>query len=278
MMKRLTLSLLSFTVLSALLSCRHAEKSACSIILLAPQSGTQAAIGVQVDRARILVEDEMQTAGDSGIAIREVDTESQPAVAQAELERSLSQKDTPIVVGSVLSSETREFLEKTLRRGTVVLANGSSDPTIRSLPFRHPGDGFFRNWPPDDAEGREMAEYLITNQRAHKLAAFYANDAYARALVNAFTKRFTELGGTVLGPEVYQLSATSFEPILRRLPNDVDGYYIVGLPPDLAGMYNAIRRGPNRLKPIYTAVAAETSEFVSLVTSPPDNVFYTAPL
>ena len=261
-------------------SCHNvSDQEGCSIILLAPRTGTQAAIGTQIDRARLLVEDELKTSGNSSVVIREVDTEGQPTVALAEVDRALDRWHAPIVVGSILSTETREFLRPTLQRGVVVLANGSSDPTIRSLPFRKPGDGFFRNWPADDIEGRAMAEYLRTTGRAKRLAVFYADDAYARALAQAFITRFRELGGEVLGPEVYPTTATSFDPILHRLPQEgYDGYYIVGLPPDLAGMYDAIRRGAGGSKtPIFTAVAAETSEFKSLVRTKLDNLFFTAP-
>jgi branched-chain amino acid transport system substrate-binding protein len=166
-----------------------------------------------------------------------------------------------------------------LDRGEIVLANGSSDPTIRGLPFRRKGDGFFRNWPADDIEGQAMAEYLRKTNRAKRLAVFYANDAYARALVDAFMKRFRELGGSVIGPEVYQTTTTAFEPVLRRLPQGGhDGYYIVGLPPDLAGMYNAVRRNPKTATmPIYSAVGAETAEFRALVRSDLADLFFTAP-
>jgi ABC-type branched-subunit amino acid transport system substrate-binding protein len=274
----LILFVVAATVLSS--SChRSPEQQTCSIVLLSPRTGTQSAIGSQIGRARLLVEEELRNAGDASVTIREVDTEGQPAVARAELDRALQRWRAPIVVGSILSTETREFLQPTLQRGVVVLANGSSDPTIRSLPFRRKKDGFFRNWPSDDTEGRAMAEYLRTTGRAKKLAVFHANDAYARALVEAFVQRFRELGGEILGPEVYQPDATSFESVLRRLPQDGhDGYYIVGLPPDLAGMYNAIRRSPMGSKtPIFTAVAAETAEFKALVRTDLDNIFFTAP-
>jgi branched-chain amino acid transport system substrate-binding protein len=261
-------------------SCgQRSGQKGCSIILLAPRSGTQAAIGTQIGRARALLEGELREAHDSAIFIHEVDTQGEPTVARAEVDRALGNWNAPIVIGSILSAETREFLQPTLQRGKVVLANGSSDPTIRNLPFRRKGDGFFRNWPADDTEGRAMAEYLRKTERAKRLAVFHANDAYARALVDAFVQRFRELGGEVLGPEVYLTTTTTFEPVLRRLPAEgYDGYYIVGLPPDLAGMYNAIRRNPKtKTAPIFTAVAAETAEFRALVRADLNNLFFTAP-
>lgn len=97
--------------------------------------------------------------------------------------------------------------------------------------------------------------------------------------MNAFVAKFRALGGDIVGPVEYPTTATSFDAILRRIPpTGNDGYYVVGLPPDLAGMYNAIRREPNgKHVPIFTAVAAETAEFRALVGPTLDNLFFTAP-
>ena len=202
-----------------------------------------------------------------------------PAVAKAEVERAIAKWSPPIIVGSILSSETREFLRPALAAGVVVIANGSSDPTIRSMEFRHARDGFFRNWPADDAEGSAMAEYVRQSGRAKKLAVFCAADDYARALTKSFITQFQALHGEVLGPEEYPASATSFEATLRRLPSEgIDGYYVVGMPSDLAGIYNTIRRGPaGQTVPIFTAVAAETSQFQALVKTKLDHLFFTSP-
>jgi ABC-type branched-subunit amino acid transport system substrate-binding protein len=260
-------------------ACKHANNSGYPIILLVPRSGAQSALGLQIDRARIIVEQELRDANDNTVSIHEVDTTSQPTVARAEAERALDHYHAKFLVGSVLSGETRNFLQSVLSKNVVVLANGSSDPTIRTLPYRHAGDGFFRNWPPDDAEGKAMAEFVHFVEQKKTLAVFCADDAYARALTTTFVRRFRELGGFANDPQIYSTSATSFESILDRVDaSHTDGYYIVGLPRDLAGMYNTIRRTPSgKSTLIFTAVAAETSEFKALVNQPLNNLFYTSP-
>lgn len=270
--------LLLFVALAMPGCTRGAEDAACVIVLPNAKSGPQAAIGEQITRARTLVEAELPGTG-VPIRIQEIDTEGKPTVARAEIERSLTMGRVPIVVGSIFSAETREFLETLLRKNVVVLANGSSDPSIRTLPFRRSKDGFFRNWPADDIEGRIMADYLRTSGRARKLVVLHANDAYATALVQAFTKRFQEVGGEIVAREIYPPTTTSFDSILRRLPTrDHDGYYIVGFPPDLAALYNTIRRIPETSKmPVYSAVGIESGDFGRLVRAELDNLFFTAP-
>lgn len=272
-------SLLVMVSLTMITSCKHRNESGYPIILLAPRSGAQSALGLQVDRARIMIENELRDAHDTTIAIYEVDTTSQPTVARAEAQRALAHYRSKFLVGSVLSGETRNFLEPVLTEGVVVLANGSSDPAIRALPFRHQKDGFFRNWPPDDAEGRAMAEYVHDTQQIRALAVFCADDAYSRGLTATFVRRFRELGGSANDPEIYPTLTTSFESVLSRIDSSrVEGYYIIGLPRDLAGIYDTIRRASkgNNL-PVFTAVAAETSEFKALVDQPLNRLFYTSP-
>lgn len=89
-------------------ACKHGADSRYPIILLVPRSGSQAALGLQIDRARILVEKELAESHDTSVVIHEIDTESQPTVASAELQGALDQFHAKFVVGSILSSETRD--------------------------------------------------------------------------------------------------------------------------------------------------------------------------
>jgi branched-chain amino acid transport system substrate-binding protein len=124
-----------------------------------------------------------------------------------------------------------------------------------------------------------MAEYLQQSGRAKRLVVLHANDAYANALVDAFVTRFTQVGGEIVANESYPTTTTAFEPILRRLPmRGHDGYYIVGFPPDLAALYNVIRRVPETASmPIYSAVGIESGDFRRLARAELDNLFFTAP-
>ncbi len=269
----------SLALLCLAVSCTRSSKSGYPVILLAPISGQQAALGVQIDRSRAMVEKELKDAHNDTVAIYEIDSASQPTVANAEVQRALNQYKAHFLVGSILSGETRNFLQDVLQRNVVVLANGSSDPAIRYLPYRHTNDGFFRNWPPDDVEGREMAEFAYTTRHVTKLAVYCADDAYARALTTTFVRRYRDLGGSANDPQIYPTSATSFESVLARVDGStVDGYYVVGLPRDLAGMYNTIRGSvKTKNKPVFSAVAAETAEFQALINKPLNDLYYTAP-
>jgi len=270
------LILIGGTLLSV--SCNKTpEQGTCSIVLLTPRTGTQAALN-QIGRAKLLVEDELRSAGDSTVSIREVDTQGQPAVARAELERVLGRWACTIVVGSILSTETREFLQPTLQRGAIVLANGSSDPTIRNLSFRHPRDGFlgiglrrFRRQGP-------MAEYLQKNRAREETRCVSCK----RCVRSGFSRRLyptlSRTGGDVIGRKYTKQILHHLKPSCVVYPKMALMLLHSGLPPDLAGMYNAIRRNPKLAHtPIYTAVAAETTEFRALVRTNLDNIFFTAP-
>ena len=279
MSKFRSLAILAFASLTIATSCKSNLHNGYPIVLLAPLSGAQSTLGVQIDRARLIVQKELDDAHDTSVYLDEVDTSGQPTQAKAAVDHALDHDHAHFIVGSLLSSETRNFLEDVLARGSVVVANGSSDTQIRTLPFRHPRDGFFRNWPPDDAEGKAMAEYVYGSQNAKKIAVFSADDAYALALTHTFITRFRQLGGTANEAEVYPTTATSFESIINRIdPGSVNGYYIVGLPKDLAGMYTALRSNKKSSgTKIFSAVAADTTEFTALVHQPLTLLYYTAP-
>jgi len=53
-----SLSILAITLLTITSACKHETNSGFPIILLVPRSGAQAALGLQIDRARIIVEKE----------------------------------------------------------------------------------------------------------------------------------------------------------------------------------------------------------------------------
>jgi branched-chain amino acid transport system substrate-binding protein len=260
-------------------SCNSKGEATCQILLLSPRSGAQAGIGEQISRAREIVEKEARGTPRERIRIVEVDTGGRPEQARAVVDRYLSEPKTPLVVGSILSSETREFLQSALAKGATILANGSSDPEIRSLPFRKEHDRFFRNWPADDREGAAMAAYLVRSHRASRLALLHANDAYARALASAFQRRFEELGGKIIEVVPYPASTTAFDALIDRFTGaNPDGFYIVGFPPDLAGFYNTLRRRPDtRNMPMFSAVGVESGDFASLAVAPIDNLFFTSP-
>lgn len=281
MIKKLAGSVLFVALVAYGASCRQdsVASNACTVILVNPKSGQQASIGREIHRALELVNAELAAAPGSKVRIEEIDTQSSPTIARAEVERAISRWNSPVVVGSILSAETREFLKPLLAKNIVVIANGSSDPTIRTLPFRRAGDGFFRNWPADDFEGVVMAEYLRSTNRAQRLVVLHANDPYATSLAKAFTRRFTQLGGVVLGPEIYPTELASFEALIRRQPLlNHDGYYVIGFPTDLAGIYNTIRRTAETKKsPMYSAVGINTGEFTDLTRYPLDALFFTAP-
>ncbi len=253
----------------------------CSIIVANQLSGIHSDLGREIQRALAIVKDEMKEKNLKGIEIREIDTESTPSVARAQIERAITRWNPKIIVGSILSSETREFLPSVLARGITVIANGSSDPGIRILSYRKARDGFFRNWPADDFEGKVMAEYIISSNRAKDVVVLYANDSYAKALAKAFSDRFMELGGKVINSTAYPKDLTNFFDVLKAIKvNEAEGIYMVGFPPDLAAIYDTVRTRFSKNEksiPIYSAVGINTGEFTGLVQVKLDNLIFTTP-
>jgi len=257
------------------------SENKCSIVVANQLSGIHSDLGREIHRALAIVKDEIKEMNLKLIEIREIDTESTPSVARAQIERAISRWNAKIIVGSILSSETREFMPSVLKKGITIIANGSSDPEIRNLPYRKERDGFFRNWPADDFEGKIMAEYIISFNRAKEIVVLYANDSYAKSLAKAFSDRFSELGGKILKITAYPKDLTNFYDVLSAIKvNEVEGIYMVGFPPDLAAIYDTVRTrfGENgKTIPIYSAVGINTGEFAALTQIKLDNLIFTTP-
>lgn len=253
------------------------SRTDCRVAIVNPRGGEMADIGRQVSRALTLVTDSLRNES-IRVRIDELNSGGNPATARAEVERVLGGSRPVVIVGSILSSETKEFLPIALRAGVVVLANGSSDPGIRNSRGRRAYDGFFRNWPADDLEGIVFAEYLI-QAGVRRLAVINADDAYANALTAAFTGRFTALGGTVVRRERYPTDIARLSPVVgRALALPIDGLYAIGFPSDLAPVYVALRsdaRGKNL--PMYSGVGVASGDFRKKVGIELDRLLYTAP-
>lgn len=255
---------------AAAAACERPPRDVCTIGVLVPQAVAFENLAREIRRARDLVADSVR-ALQSPIVLWEINTQGDPALAATRVPQAVSERKIPVVVGSLLSSETHQFAERVVTGlGAVILANGSSDPTFTQLPWRRDNDGFFRNWPPDDAEAKTMAEYVLS-RGVRRLAVMHARDKYSEALTQAFVATFQTSGGTVVGDvRSYVPSSPTLSRMLAPLASEeIDGVYIVGLPRDLGQLYLGLRDGAggerHRTKPFFTGVAVEGADFRSAV-------------
>jgi branched-chain amino acid transport system substrate-binding protein len=248
--------------------------------LLYPQSGENARLGESVRQAAELAELNANATlfKDSLMRMKLVfrDTQGRPSIAKQEFLALADIERVPVVVGSLLSNDTQNFIKDADERKVVVLANGASSPHLRDV-VGYPGSYIFRNWPSDDAEGVEMAEYARQSLSLRSGACLVAKDAYALGLANAFEQRFRALGGDLV-TEQYNVGESDFLAVVQKLSRSQPEFvYVVGFPAELGHIVREVRRTLGPKKPILSAVGIESDEFFRVAGDAADNIFYTAP-
>lgn len=248
--------------------------------LVYPATGENARLGESVRHAAELAQDRANETfflhSPEKLKLLYRDTQGRPTVAHDQFLALADLEKVPVVVGSLLSSDTQSFMKDADSKKVVVLANGSSDPNIRKV-VGSPRNYVLRNWPSDDAEGLNMADYAWTVLKLKNGYSFVADDPYARGLANAFQKRFLVLGGQ-LSLEKYPKGQSDFGILVEKAARSKpDFFYVVGFPAELGRLVAEIRSRLGTSIPILSAVGIDSAEFFQVAGVYAQNIFYTSP-
>jgi branched-chain amino acid transport system substrate-binding protein len=257
--------------------CHSATKD-FNVGVLYPKTGEYARLGELIGKgARIAEQSANQrlfTSG-RGVKLSFRDSEGKPGIAREQFLAFADLDKVPVVVGGLLSSDTKAFAKDAVRKNITVVANGSSDPTLRDI-VGDAGNRVFRNWPSDDAEGRQMAEYTAERLHMKRGAAIIADEPYSRGLHSAFKRRFAELGGSTT-EQFYQKGGDDFAILATKALSEAPQFiYAVGFPAELGRLAREIRVRRADV-PMISAVGIESTEFLEAAGTGADNIFYSAP-
>jgi branched-chain amino acid transport system substrate-binding protein len=153
----------------------------------------------------------------------------------------------------------------------VLISPGSSNPNITNM-----GDYIFRNWISDIFEGNVMAEYLY-NKGIRRASILYIKNDYGDGLNGVFSKRFTELGGTITSSNAFQQDATDFRTHLTKISSEKpEIIYLVGYYKEMAQILNQSTQ-LNIHYPVYSSVCFEDNELLKIAGKNAEGVIYTTP-
>lgn len=164
------------------------------------------------------------------------DTESDPIVATQHA-RELIDAGAHAVIGSDVSDVTLAIAPIFEEAEIVLLSPSSSSPKLTRA-----GDFIFRNFPSDELEALNTADYIY-NKRGLRQAAIIANqNEFGIGIKNAFIERFRQLGGRVVGQTTYPPDATEFgSQVAEIMLLEVPAIYIAGYTRDTAAVVKALR-------------------------------------
>lgn len=146
------------------------------------------------------------------------DDSSTPAVGQAAAQALAADPSVIGVVGTYNSGVAAVVQPVLASAGIVMISPGNTNPTLTlgpdpSNPVR-PFSNYFRLVVPDSIQGSELGDYAYNVLNVRKVAVVSEDKAVSLALVDAFTDKFTGLGGTVAIRSVFPDPTTDFTSII----------------------------------------------------------------
>ncbi len=225
-------------------------------------SGVGAGYGNSIKNGIELAVEEINAAG--GVNVHEVgpkpltlllrDAASNPATA-VQHARELIEAGVPAVIGSDLSDITLAIAPLFQEAEVVLLSPSSSSPKLTQA-----GEYIFRNFPSDELEALNTADYIY-NKRGLREAAVIANqNEFGIGTKNAFIERFRMLGGRVLGQTTYPSDASDLSAQVREIMAlDVPAIYIAGYTADTVAVVRALHAAGEKAQ-LFATGALQVSE------------------
>lgn len=194
---------------------------------IGPLTGEAANIGQNAKAAvEIAVEEVNATGGIGGQNVEVIyeDGKCTGASASSAANKLINVDKVSVILGGACSGETSAFTNLAEQSKTTVLSYCSSAPAITNA-----GDYIFRNYPSDNYQGVFAAEYLKNTLSKSKVAVLYVKSDWGLGLQEVFSKKFTELGGTVVATEGYEQTSRDLRSNISKIKSaNPDVIYFLG--------------------------------------------------
>ena len=118
----------------------------------------------------------------------------------------------PVIIGLMYSSVALSVAPLGDENKVVLFSTTASSPELTNA-----GDYFFRNWPSDVFEGKEIAEFTFNKLNLRKGAIFTVNLDYGVGLKKVFKNVFESLGGEITKVEYYNQGDSDFKTQLKKI-------------------------------------------------------------
>ena len=154
-----------------------------------------------------------------------------------EAARELIAAGVPAVIGADISELTLAIAPLFEEAEIILMSPATSSPKLSSA-----GDYIYRNFPSDELEAINTADFIYNKQGLREAAIIANQNEYGIGIKNAFIERFRAIGGREAGqvsypPEVGDLSAQIDDLASINAP----AIYIAGYIADTAAVVMAIR-------------------------------------
>jgi branched-chain amino acid transport system substrate-binding protein len=193
-------------------------------------TGSEATFGISTHNGVALAIQEVNaTGGVKGkkVEVRVYDSQGRPEEAAQATVRLITQDKVLLILGEVASSNSLAMAEKAQEAGVPMISPSSTHPSVTRR-----GDYIFRVCFIDPFQGFVMAKFTREHLKLGRVAVLQDNkNTYSVGLTDVFSRKFSEMGGSIVANESYSKGDTDFRAqltaIKRAKPEAlyVPGYY-----------------------------------------------------
>ncbi|MFT3840568.1 MAG: ABC transporter substrate-binding protein [Myxococcaceae bacterium] len=189
-------------------------------------TGPQAAFGISTRNGVELAVEEANGAGGvkgKKLAVRLYDDQSKPEEAAGATTRLINQDHVAVIIGEVASSNSLAMAPLAQGAQVPMITPSSTNPKVTEI-----GDYIFRVCFIDPFQGYVMAKYAKEDLKLSNVAILKdVKSAYSEGLADVFSRKFTELGGKIVGTEAFAQGDSDFRAQLTALKKlKPDGLYV----------------------------------------------------
>lgn len=182
---------------------------------ITPLTGEGATYGAATKRGLDLAAEKINANGGIDgipIAIIYEDDQMNPRTATNAIQKLTTVDRVPAIIGAFGSSVTLAISPIAEEKKTVLFTASSTADAIRDA-----GDYVFRNVPPNGAQGKTAADFILLHLRFQNACVLHMNNDYGVSLTSSFRDRFTSLGGDILCTETYNPGTSDFRAQLTKI-------------------------------------------------------------
>jgi len=196
-----------------------------------PLTGPVASYGIPSQESAIIAVDEINQIGGINGKMLKVDWQDgqcNPKTAFT-IAQSFNHNNIKVILGGLCSGETLGMAPFTEENKMLVLT-----PVSTSEKVSFAGDYVFRT-APSDRNGAEQVAELIFKKSISSIGIIVKNSDFTIDWASTFSKRFSELGGSVLGEEVFDTEMTGMRTQMLKIDTkDVDAILLLPQSPSEA--------------------------------------------
>lgn len=205
--------------------------------------------GQASQKAILLAIDEYNSAGGiNGKKIEVVfeDSQCQPQKGVTGIRKLIDVNKVEFIIGDICDSVTAAIMPIAEKNHKVLITPGSTSPAISDA-----GDYIFRFWFSEDDLGGMVAEAAY-NKGIKKIAILYINNAWGVAQKNGVSKKFNQLGGTIVSEQAIDPDNVDYRTEIEKAENKNPDAYYIGLHPNGLALVMKQMREQGISKPVYS--------------------------